>query len=143
MLWAKVGRIRGSKFVMGVSAIFTACEMLILSFITSQNSYLLILSNIMLGIGLGGFFVSLFTYRYEIMPEEERTVYEGWFYFASGLGMLIAPFAGNMLMKYLPQFSNIIFENSKIQLLYLTSFILLCILLLFSFAKKKGTYLDV
>lgn len=139
IFWAKVQKVKGSKFVLGISAFFTVCEMLILSFVTNHNYYLLFLSSIILGIGMGGFYTSMFTYRYEIMPEDGKTVYEGWFNFASGIGMFIAPFAGNALMNYIPQFNNIVYKHSKIQILYLISFILLCILLLLSFVKPVGS----
>lgn len=133
--WADVEKRKGSRLVLGVTAIFTAGELLVLSFLKADTYYLLFLSNIVLGIGMGGFWVSIFTYRFEIIPESGKTVYEGWFYFISGLGMLIAPFAGKVLIDYMPEFTNAVYGNSKIQLLYLISFSLLSLMTFFTYIK--------
>jgi MFS family permease len=142
LYWARVEKKKGFRFVLGITALFTIGELLVLSFLKGENFYLLFISTIISGIGMGGFGVSIFTYRYEIMPETGKTIFEGWFYFASGLGMLIAPFAGQAMINFIPEFSNPVFQNSKMQLLYLISFVLLCILLFFTFVTpsiKKPT----
>jgi MFS family permease len=142
LYWARVEKKKGFRFVLGITALFTIGELLVLSFLKGENFYLLFISTIISGIGMGGFGVSIFTYRYEIMPETGKTIFEGWFYFASGLGMLIAPFAGQAMIDFIPEFSNPVFQNSKMQLLYLISFVLLCILLFFTFVTpsiKKPT----
>ena len=126
--WAKVEKKSGFKYVMGISGIIAIGELLVLSFLQRNTYYLLYLSTIISGIGMGGFAVSTFTYRYELMPRTGRTIYEGWYYFAYGLGMLIAPFSGKLLMECLPVFTNTIYKNSNIQLLYLVAFFLLCFL---------------
>jgi len=135
LFWSRVERKKGFKFVLGITAFFVAGELLVLSFLRENTYYLLYLSTVIAGIGMGGFAISILTYRYEIMPEGGKTVYEGWYYFASGLGMLISPFAGKAMINYLPEFTNALYQNSKIQLLYLIAFILLCLLLFFTFGK--------
>jgi len=137
LYWSRVEKAKGFKFVMGLTAFFVAGELLVLSFLRVDTYYLLYLSTVIASIGMGGFGISIMTYRYEIMPEGGKTVYEGWFYFASGLGMLIAPFAGKAMINYLPEFSNVVYQYSKIQLLYLIAFILLCFLLFFTFVKSS------
>lgn len=140
LFWSRVERKKGFKFVMVATAFFYAGELITLTFLRSDTYYLLYLSTIMLGIGMGGFITSIFTCRYAIMPEDRKTVYEGWFYFASGLSMLIAPFAGEFLRNHLPEFTNSIFQYSKVQLLYLISFGLICLLLFWTIAKNAGLW---
>lgn len=140
LFWSRVESKRGFKFAMAVTAFFVAGELLVLSFLRSDTFFLLYLSTILAGVGMGGFGTSIFTYRYAIMPEDGKTVYEGWFYFVSGLGMLIAPFAGELLRNNLPEFTNAIFQYSKIQLLYLISFSLICLLLFITIARNSGLW---
>lgn len=140
LFWSRVESKRGFKFAMTITAFFVAGELLILTFLRSDTFFLLYLSTFLAGIGMGGFGTSIFTYRYAIMPEDGKTVYEGWFYFASGLGMLIAPFAGELLRNNLPGFTNAVFQYSKIQLLYLISFSLICLLLMVITARNSGLW---
>lgn len=140
LFWSRVERKKGFKFVMVTTAFFYAGELLTLTFLRSDTILLLYLSNIMLGIGMGGFITSIFTYRHAIMPEDRKTVFEGWFYFASGLGMLIAPFVGEFCRNHLPEFTSSIFQYSKVQLLYLISFGLICLLLFWTIEKNSSIW---
>lgn len=137
LYWVRIEKQKGFKSTLGISAFFTAGELFILSFVTKETWPLLFLSCTLAGIGTGGFNNSTFTYRYELMPDTDRTIYEGWYYFAFGLSMLAAPFMGKMVIDYMPTFTNIVFANSKIQLLYLICFILLCLLLLLIFMRPS------
>ncbi len=136
--WSKIERAKGFGFTICAGAFFTISPLLILSFVTKDTWILLFLSNITAGIGMGGF-TSLFTYRYEIMPDDDRTIYEGWYYFSFGLSVLIAPFMGKLVIDMIPEFTTSIFQHSQIQLLNLISFVLLSILLyLFFINPSKG-----
>ncbi|HBN84360.1 MAG TPA: hypothetical protein DDZ89_11000, partial [Clostridiales bacterium] len=87
----------------------------------------------------------LFTYRYEIMPTNNRTIYEGWYYLALGFSVLFAPFLGQFVINLIPVFTNAFIQNSQIQILNLVSFVLVSIMLYFFFihpAKKKKRLKD-
>ncbi len=99
-VWQKVEIRKGYNAVLGATAFIIASEMLVLSFLTKNTWYIVFLSATLRGIGFGGFNVSIFTYRYAIMPPSGKTLFEGWFYFMSGLGMLAAPFAGSAVLKF-------------------------------------------
>ena len=62
-------------------------------------------------------FITIFNYRYELMPENNRTIYEGWFGAVLGLSMLISPVVGNFVMNRLPVIQNTFFQYSKFQLM--------------------------
>jgi MFS family permease len=129
--WERIEERKGFKFVLSATGILLACELLLMSFLNSATYPILYISNIISGIGMGGFGVSIFTYRYMIMPEAGKTVYEGSFYFASGLSMFIAPFLGKYLMTAMPEFTSAIYANSRIQLLYLSAFAAISLLIVF------------
>ncbi|MDD5604172.1 MAG: MFS transporter, partial [Eubacteriales bacterium] len=98
-IWQRVEIKNGYRFVLGITAFIVASEMLVLSFLTKNTYYLLFLSALVRGIGFGGFNVSIFTYRFALMPKSGKTLFEGWFYFMSGVGMLAAPFAGSAILS--------------------------------------------
>ena len=45
------------------------------------------------------------------------------------MSMFIAPFLGRFLMSIMPEFTDTIYANSKIQLLYMTAFVMLVLLI--------------
>lgn len=136
-LWAKMERQKGYAFVLGLTAILVAAELLVLSFLSRESSYLLYLSTLLSGIGMSGFGVSLFTYRYSIMPESNRTLFEGWFYLAYGLGVLAAPALGSAFLTLMPEVKDLLFFTDKLQLLFLFSFLMLSVMI-FKFRSFIG-----
>ena len=120
--WGRVERKKGSNYVFKVTPLFLIGEFLIYSFLKNDTYFLLFFSSIIAGIGNSGFNVVVFSYRYEIIPENSRTIYEGWFGAVLGLCMLVAPVLGNALMKQLPVIHNAVYQYSSFQLLYLISF---------------------
>jgi len=135
--WQMFESRKGFRLTLCVTSFFIAGELLILSFVNTSTFYLLFISTIVSGIGNGGFGVSIFTYRYEISPVEGRTMYEGWFYFSSGIGMLAAPFLGNALMVIVPD-GSFLYTKSSFQVLYLISFILVSLLTFISYANLSN-----
>jgi len=123
-VWSRIESRKGLQFVIKVSVLFVVSEVLVYSFLTNDTYFLLFLAPVLSGIGYGGFNIAVFTYRYEIMPEGNKTIYEGWFGAVYGLSVFIAPVVGNFIMKMLPEISNPIYQHSSFQLLYLISFIL-------------------
>lgn len=127
--WEIVEERKGFKFVISATGLLLACELLLMSFLNRNTFFVLFISTIISGLGMGGFAVSIITFRYSVMPELGKTIYEGSFYFASGMSMFIAPFLGKFLMSIIPEFTDAIYVNSKIQLLYLTAFVMLVLLI--------------
>lgn len=136
LYWVRIEKAKGYSYTICTSAFFTLCPSLIMFFVTKSTWPLLFLSNIFAGIGAGGF-TSIFTYRYEIMPVDNRTIYEGWYYFALGLSVLLAPFLGQFIINSIPSFTNALIRNSQIQLLNLISFASVSVVLYFFFIRPS------
>ena len=132
-IWSRAERRFGFRFVLGFSGLFLALELPFVSMVGSHTWYLLFASAIMSGIGNGGFVVSIFTYRYQLMPADSMTLYEGWYYFAAGCSMLIGPFLGKILMRIFDLLFRAPDQNHLFQWLYLASFVALLALLFASF----------
>ena len=137
-VWGHFEAKRGHRFVIRTTALFMATEFLLYSFLTNKTYFLFFLAPILSGIGNSGFNVSVFTYRYELMPEKNRTVYEGWFNAIFGVSILLAPVIGNILLKVMPIIENSVYQFSNFQLLYLLSFILAAIVVFITFFKPRN-----
>jgi len=135
--WGKVEYRKGVNFVIAATAYVLAAELLFLSFLGSKTAFLLIVSSVVSGTGMGGFSVSLMTFRYKIMPETGKTLYEGWFYFAYGLGMLLAPFAGRTMLGILSGYEGKIYGLSGYQMVYFLSFAAMMVLLAIKFLRPS------
>lgn len=136
--WQRIEQKNGLPFVLKLTAVFVAFEVFIYSFLTNNTYYLLYLAPIVSGIGYSGFNISVFTYRYELIPEKNRTIYEGWFGAVFGLSMLISPVIGTIVMKHLPIINNFIYKFSSFQLIYLVSFICSIVVILLVFCRPKN-----
>lgn len=132
-VWGWVERKRSLKFVFGLTAFFMVTEFFIYSFLKRDTYFLLFFAPIFAGIGNSGFNVAIFNYRYELMPETSRTIYEGWFGAVFGISTLISPAIGSAIMRRLPVIQNAVYQHSSFQLLYLISFILATGVILFAF----------
>ena len=131
--WAKVQLRKGQVFVLKITAIIIILEYLINSFLRTETYFLLFLAPIFSGIGNSGFNTSIFAYRYELIPEDNRTIYEGWYCAILGISVLIAPLLGSMLMNRLPVIQNAVYQHSNFQLLYLISFLTCAITIFVTF----------
>ena len=134
-IWDKFQNKHGNIFVMKYSAFFVIADFLIYFFLTEKTYFILFLSCLVGGIGNGGFIIAIMAYRFEIMPERAKTIYEGWFKAIYGLSVLIAPAIGELLINIMPDFSTGVFSASKFQLLYLISFITGGIVVFVTFIK--------
>lgn len=137
--WARIEKIKGLSFVFGVSALFAVAEFLIFGFLVSERYYLLFFSSIIAGIGNGGFNVCIVNYRYNLMPDIYKTVYEGWFAAVFGLSTFIAPLIGGMLIQNLPEINGSLFRHGNFQFLYIISFVLALNIIIFFFFGR-GSY---
>lgn len=123
-LWSKLESKKGLMFVFKITGLIAIMEFLIYGFLKNDTYFLLYLAPVFAGVGYSGFNVAVFNYRYELMPESNRTVYEGWFGAVLGLSMLTGPVIGNFVMNRLPVLQNAFFQYSKFQFMYIISFIL-------------------
>ncbi len=123
-MWGRLENRIGKTRVIVLTALIAIIEFLIYGFLTRGTYYLLYLAPVFAGIGNSGFNVFTFNRRYELMPEENRTLYEGWFGAFFGLSVLLGPAVGSLIMNSLPVIQNGIFEYSKFQLMYMISFVL-------------------
>jgi hypothetical protein len=136
--WKRIEYNRGIKYVFYMTASFVAAEVLIYGFLIRERFYLLLLAPILSGIGNSGFNICVMNHRYNIMPDENRTVYEGWFNAVFGLSTFIAPVIGGVLLEMLPTIENPVFKHSSFQFLYLISFVLSGLIIFIFFSGKKS-----
>lgn len=138
--WSRLESRKGLFFVIKMSGIVAITEFLMYVFITSDRKFLLPIAAMFSGIGYSGFNIAVFNYRYEVMPNKNRTIFEGWYGAIFGISMLLSPIAGSLIMKVLPDFKNVIFQHSTFQLLYLISYILAFTVLVVNFSDSRKTY---
>lgn len=132
-VWGRIELKKGLTFVFRITAFIVVAEFLIYSFLNNKTYYLLLFAPIFAGIGNSGFNIAVFNFRYEIMPENSKTIYEGWFGAVLGLSALAGPVMGNFLKKRLPVIENVIYQHSSFQMLYLISFVLATGVILLAF----------
>jgi len=134
-LWSGIERKNGLWFVLRVSALVVASEFFVYSFLTEKTYLILLFAPILAGVGNSGFNIAILSYRYDLMPESNRTAYEGWYGALYGLSTLLAPAIGSFLMKSFPEINNAIYQNSRFQLLYLISFVVCVTVILVMFYR--------
>lgn len=133
--WGKLQNKHGNIYVLKFSAIFVIIDFLMYFFLTEKTYFILFLSCLIGGTGNGGFNIAIMAYRFEIMPESAKSIYEGWFKAIYGASVLMAPIIGEFLINIMPDLGNLIFPISKFQLLYMISFITGGIVVFFTFIK--------
>jgi Major Facilitator Superfamily. len=136
-IWSRLESKKGMMYVFRLTGLIAVTELLIYGFLKSDTYFLLFIAPVFSGIGYSGFNVSIFTYRYELMPDNNRTVYEGWFGAILGLSMLISPVIGNFVMNRLPVVENVFFQYSRFQFMYLISFVLTAVVVLVMLKEPK------
>jgi MFS family permease len=120
--WRKIEGKHNVKFVFKISALFVISEFLIYGFVREETVVLLFLCSVLAGIGNGGFNIAILTYRYDIMPESDKTLYEAWFGAIYGISTLAGPFIGGWLIKVLPEISIFALKFNHFQIMYLVTF---------------------
>ncbi len=139
-MWRQAEVRMGLKKVFQLTAFIAAIEFLVYFFLTSRTVPLLFLAPIFSGAGNSGFNIFVMNYRYDLMPEKNRSLYEGWYGALLGLSLLLGPIIGSIIMNWLPKIENAILEFSQFQLIYLLSFLLsIPILLIFKAEVDQQT----
>jgi MFS family permease len=117
---------------------FYFVDSLIWSFTNISSRYIMIILVNLIASITGPFFsLTLFKKKYDIIPESDRSLYDG-FYTAIIAGIIaVAPLIGNALKDYIQV--NIqpfgLFEVPQFQLIFLVTNVLLFILILFNLKK--------
>ncbi len=131
--WRKVEAKKGLVHVFRLTATIAVFEFLLYGLLTTRTAWILLPATILAGVGYSGFNVTVLNYRYSLIPDKNRTVYESLFAAVFGLSTFLAPVVGNFIMTRLPVVTNAIFEHSQFQFMYLLSFVLVQIVLIVSF----------
>lgn len=120
--WAALEQRVGSLKVLAASSLLMSLDFLVYGFLTQRSLWVIALSPIFQGLGASGYWACALPYRYDLMPAEGKTVYEGWNGLFFGAASLLGALAGGKLQLALPRFATGFF--SVFQLVYLMSFIL-------------------
>lgn len=136
-LWRRVEAKKGVVHVFRLTASIAVIEFLLYGFLTADRSWMLLPATVLAGIGYSGFNITILNYRYGILPEKNRTVYESWYAAVFGLSTLLAPVLGNFIMNRLPVVETTLFPHSRFQFMYLLSFVLVQGVLFAAFRLPK------
>jgi len=131
--WRKIESRRDVKFVLKISALIIIFEFAVYIFLRKETVMLMFLAAVFSGIGNGGFNIAIFTYRYDIMPESNRTLYEAWFGAVYGISTLVAPVIGNFLIHRLPELRILSLSFNSFQINYFISFAVTMAILFIAF----------
>ena len=123
-VWAKLEARLGLLKVLVISSLLMALEFFVYTFLTTGTLWLMVLSALFSGLGNGGYWACSLPYRYDLMPAEGKTVYEGWFGFVFGLSGLLGTVTGGQLQKLLPAVSAPFLHFSVFQVIYFISGVL-------------------
>ena len=97
-LWGRLSDKRGNRFTLMASIWFFVGEMLFVGLADRSSAYLFLpIAFLFAAVGNAGFVVSVFNRRYELMPLENRMVYDNFFSAAVGLAFLLGPFLGGLV----------------------------------------------
>ena len=93
--WGGLSDRYGHEFTLKMSIWFFAGETLFLSFASAQNWFIFIPAAFLISSAANaGFVISVFNRRYELMPEDNRIVYDNFYTAAIGLGSILGPLTG-------------------------------------------------
>lgn len=139
--WAAAEAGIGSLRVLVICSLLLPMDQIVYSFLTTSTLWIVPLSVIFSGLGSSGMWACILPYRYSLMPDEGKTVYEGWFGFIYGAANLLGALAGGKLQAVLPSVSTRLLTFSSFQLIYFAAGImsLLVTAVFWSRAKRDST----
>lgn len=106
-IWGKISDRMGHEFVLRTSIWLFAGETLFLSLVSSKTWYIFLPSAFLISSAANaGFVISVFNRRYELMPKQNRIIYDNFYTAGIGLGFLLGPMIGGLLKNQ--------FESSKL-----------------------------
>ena len=93
--WGRVSDKRGHEFVLKTSIWLFAGETLFMSFAGPKNCLLFIpIAFLTSSVGNAGFVVAVFNRRYELMPRDNRIMYDNFYTAVIGAGFILGPMIG-------------------------------------------------
>ena len=145
-IWGRLSDKKGHQFALAASIWFFAGETLFLALSNSGNCYMTIpVAFLFAAIANAGFTVSVFNRRYELMPKENRILYDNFFSASVGLAFILGPFLGGSIKNFIEMNSNIpaIIQFGNIRLLYVVSTASIILLQLIFCFKSAGKGLPI
>lgn len=148
-IWGRISDRKGHQSALVSSIWFFAGETLFMAMSNSQNFYIFIpLAFLFASIANAGFTVSVFNRRYELMPKENRILYDNFYSAAVGLAFILGPFLGGSIKDLIEMNSSLqtSMQFGNIRLLYAVStaaIILLQLVICLKGAGKGGNKSEV
>jgi MFS family permease len=101
-LWGRISDKRGHEFVLKTSIWLFAGETLFMSFAAPKNCLLFIPAAFLISsVANAGFVVAVFNRRYELMPKDNRIMYDNFYTAVIGLGFILGPMIGGAVKGFL------------------------------------------
>lgn len=129
-IWGKIYDSKGASYTIKMAIWFYILEVVVWTFVTGLNKYALIpITYVFEAIAFPGFIVGTFNMRFKLIPENGRTVYDGFYTAVVGIVLLIAPLTGRLVQTGIMS-TNIpnIMPFAQFRLLYgITAIILLAL----------------
>lgn len=142
--WGRIADRKGNAYVMNLSYIFHALHMGLWALVSAKTMYVFIpLVYAVASFSSSGFMVGSFNYRYEIIPEKGRSLYDAFYSVSVGITLLIMPWIGGRLKNLLSS-SDFVTNNiayGEFRILFFASSIglgLLGLISMFSLRKKMA-----
>lgn len=141
-LWGKLSDRRGHAFVLRTSVWLFAGETLFMFFVSPTTWYIFVpVAFLISSVANAGFVVAVFNRRYELMPQENRIVYDNFYTAVIGIGFILGPMLGGAvksLLEHIPAVAASM-PLATVRLLYLVSTAGILALQLFeAHAAQKG-----
>lgn len=123
-IWGKISDRKGHGFVLKTSVWLFAGETLFMFFASPKSCYIFIpLAFLVSSAANAGFVVAVFNRRYELMPKENRIVYDNFYTAFIGLGFILGPMIGGGIKGWLENMPAVTAAVSfgEIRILYIIS----------------------
>lgn len=142
-IWGRISDKCGHEFVLKTSIWLFAGETIFVFFASPSSWYIFIpLAFLTAAVANAGFVIAVFNRRYELMPKDNRIVYDNFYTAAIGLGFILGPMIGGIVKGFLErsQVAESAMPFASIRLLYILSTvgILLLQIIYFGIQKKGG-----
>ena len=140
--WGRLSDRRGHRFVLNASIWLFLGETFFMFFASPKSWFIFIpLAFLASSAANSGFVISVFNRRYELMPVENRIVYDNFYTAAVGLGVILGPLAGGFIkgaVEANAPLANVL-PFANVRILYLVSTVgVLLLQTLYSHTQKEA-----
>ena len=136
-VWGRMGIKKGWYAVFIGCLVCFSLEYISWAFATNKSVWVLFLSHAFSGIANSGLVLATLNLRFNSMPALQKSVYEGFYNMVVGVGCILGPFAGNLLRVNLPVMTGEFFPNNQIQFVFIISFIVNSLLIVYLYLNKS------